>query len=493
MKKIWLAVLTLTVFAVSGVLAEPDYEKAAQEADRNRELLEIWKEHVKTLTRERDDAYSQMERMKAASPAGMAQFGAVESMPLPSQEAVQQIEGLQSEVSRLQMELQRKASTDPNRELQMQFSAMQNQLQQMKKELNEARTEKDRLIREKERALSQVERLSAGSGSEEIRDSRLQELEQRYIALEQENESLRQRLSQPQETPAAQGGGVRERQLEEETQSLRGENAGLLSEIERLKMQASRIPVVSGTDSEGAFARRSRELQYENETLRAQIEKLQVVEKELANTRSYFTPIVKELQQKHDRLAEENRSLSGTNAGLKEESSRIAGEIQSLRSQSQQVQRDSEKASSEIDTLKTESQRLQADLSALRTERDQMGSQVENYKSQLQMAAADKERIQAAEGEIAQLRSQNESVGSENARLSQEAEGLRTQVQQLSAQAATLESANREYATRESTHERAAEKYKTALTANLTDMKNLKANFEAYLDSLVASFEERQK
>ena len=34
--------------------------------------------------------------------------------------------------------------------------------------------------------------------------------------------------------------------------------------------------------------------------------------------------------------------------------------------------------------------------------------------------------------------------------------------------------------------------YKTSLRANLTDMKNLKSNFESYLDSLVTSFDERE-
>ena len=35
--------------------------------------------------------------------------------------------------------------------------------------------------------------------------------------------------------------------------------------------------------------------------------------------------------------------------------------------------------------------------------------------------------------------------------------------------------------------------YRNSLRANLTDMKNLKSNFESYLDSLVASFDDRQK
>ena len=35
------------------------------EAERTQQLLEIWKDHVKTLTRERDEAYKEIEALKS--------------------------------------------------------------------------------------------------------------------------------------------------------------------------------------------------------------------------------------------------------------------------------------------------------------------------------------------------------------------------------------------------------------------------------------------
>ena len=41
------------------------YQQISQEAQRNKELLEIWKDHVRTLTKERDEAYKEIETLKA--------------------------------------------------------------------------------------------------------------------------------------------------------------------------------------------------------------------------------------------------------------------------------------------------------------------------------------------------------------------------------------------------------------------------------------------
>ena len=49
--------------------------QASHEFERTKELLEIWKDHVRTLTRERDEAYKETEALKnqgassAAAPA----------------------------------------------------------------------------------------------------------------------------------------------------------------------------------------------------------------------------------------------------------------------------------------------------------------------------------------------------------------------------------------------------------------------------------------
>jgi DNA repair exonuclease SbcCD ATPase subunit len=403
MKKISIIVGIVAVFTAFGVVpyqarlsAEPDYEKIAQEAERNRELLDIWKQHVKTLTKERDDAYRQLETLKAAGPAPVApvaQFGGVESAPLPSAAFTEQIAGLQLEVSRLQEELQRKTTGDPTREMQMQFSALQRQLEQVKKE----------------------------------------------------NSQLK--ASQPEEA-----------------------------------VSRNKAPSESPIRDEETYRRQARELQYENDTLRAQIEKLQVVEKELASTRGYFTPLTKEMQEKNDRLTAEISSLRSENAGLKSQASDAKSQLQSVRAQADQSRRDTEAALAEIDSLKTQSQRLEADLRTLQNEHEQTAAQNESYKSQLQMAAADREKWKGVEEELRLLRDQHDSLQKAYGVLEQDAAARQSELDKTTQRLASLQATDRE-----------RDKYKTALAANLTDMKNLKSNFEAYLESLVASFEERQK
>ena len=432
MKKLWVILGAASLFLTAGILVnqtilsaetgEPDYEKISQEADRNRELLDIWKEHVKTLTKERDDAYRQLEHMRSVSPAGgVAQFGGMESAPIPSPVATQQIEGLQSEVSRLQEELQKKTAGDPSREMQMQFSSLQRQLQQVKKDLNDARAEKDLLIQEKEKALSKVERLES---------------------------------------------------------------------------TASPAPVVSegsATSGQESYERRSRELQYENETLKAHIAKLEVVEKELASTRGYFAPLVKDLQQKNEQLVAENSGIRTDFSRIQSESSSAKSQIDAARAQGQQAQKENERLAGELDALKTQSQRTDADLRTARGELEQVSSQIESYKSQLQWASADREKTKAIEAQYQALKDQNESLQKAYAVLEENSSSSETRMRDISAQMTAIQNDNRDLASREAGYQAALEKYKAALAANLADMKNLKANFEAYLESLVASFEERQK
>lgn len=76
---------------------------AVEDIQRTKELLEIWKDHVRTLTRERDEAYQEIDRLKSSKPA---QFGAVETQLLPDTRSQQVIANLQDQVQRLSVENQ---------------------------------------------------------------------------------------------------------------------------------------------------------------------------------------------------------------------------------------------------------------------------------------------------------------------------------------------------------------------------------------------------
>ncbi len=483
MKKLWISLGALSMFMAaglfirpSGLFAEPvnsDYDAVAQEAGRNRELLDIWKDHVKTVTKERDDAYRQLEQLRASSPSGVARFGGMETMPLPNPQTAQQIEGLRSEVTRLQTELTNKASSggDPNRELQMQFSALQSQFQQAKKDLNEARSEKDRIIQDKEKAMSKAERL------------------------ESEVETLRAGGSVPAVSSAPAEDPAQLIAARAEANSFRDQNIRLQSEVQRLRDANSQFTSASGSPDreQDAFARQARELQYENETLKARVQKLEVVEKELANTRGYFSPLVKELQDENNKLNSDNASMGLDLSRYQRESSKAAGDIEAARAQALQSLTESERLSAEVDSLKTQKQTVEADFRTAQAEKDQIASQIESYRNQLQMAAADREKTKSLELQYQTLKDQNESLQKAYEVLERSSNSSEARARELSTQMTAIQNDNRDLAAREAGNLKAIEKYKSALAANLADMKNLKANFEAYLESLVASFEERQK
>ncbi len=65
------------------------YEQLAKEADRDKELLGIWKNHVKEVTRERDDAYQQIDTLKTSDTRNVVSSqsrplkkGAIEVQPM---------------------------------------------------------------------------------------------------------------------------------------------------------------------------------------------------------------------------------------------------------------------------------------------------------------------------------------------------------------------------------------------------------------------------
>jgi chromosome segregation ATPase len=483
MKKYRVTVGVLALFLGSAVFfgqgninaqtENPNYDKISQDAERNRELLEIWKDHVKTLTKERDQATQELERVKArGADAPAAQFGGMESMPLPlPAETMQQIDSLQSEVSRLQLELQNKTSSSggTTRELQMQYSALQKQVLPLKQEAEQARNDKERALQEKEKALSQVEQLnqevqslranqSIPAGDDisrnvqkayDIQKKRYEDLQKRFHELETDYESSRKQAQPPSET----SGQVTA--LQDEIASLQDENRQLKADLE--KHVTSAVQPATGGGSE-IIMRQTRELQRENEMSKSEISRLKVVEKELGSTRAYFMPIMKELQEKIDKMKGENTSL--------------AAEVQRARDEAAQ-------SSKKAQLTGEENKKIITDLDALNSEKEELASKIQAYQAQLQVAAADKEKYL--------------ELQTANASYQQDLAAKDAELKRLNLQAESLEKAAREMESRERDNLKSVEKYQAALNANLADMKNLKSNFEAYLESLVAGFDERQR
>ena len=489
MKKFFTLVLVSTVlmgkWALAGEVESPDsrYQSLAQEAERNKELLEIWKDHVKTLTKERDAAYKQIEQFKAGAgaPAGgagpMAQFGSVETQPLASPEVAGQMQNLQEENTRLRAELEQKSQppAGSNRELQMQFSAIQSQLQQVRKELKDAYTEKDRLIQEKERALSQVERLTnqaegAAEGS----------------PVSSDNSAMQALMQERRKDQAAI------QDLQSQLESLRSEN----EKLNAAAQSASASPVAADDDT----AREARALRYENNTLKAKIEKMQTVQQELESTRSYFTPLVDDLKQKVQHLSDENDTLkaekvksSAENDGAARQAEQYFAENQKLKGQMQTIKSDTEEASNQINDLKAQIRGYQTErqkYSGLEEEFSRVTAENKSLQqTYLQLRDGIKDQQTDQEAKFKEFSSRMARLQQTNEQLNEQVVALKTENEKLRVQ---LQNSGADVREHEQKLTQDIERYRTKLRANLTDMKNLKSNFEAYLDSLVASFDERQ-
>src|SRR3989338_9080912 len=73
------------------------YDELAQELEKTKEMTQIWKDHVRTLTRERDTAYQEIETLKnqtasAGSPSRILRKGGIETQPLVTPGAFQDLQ-----------------------------------------------------------------------------------------------------------------------------------------------------------------------------------------------------------------------------------------------------------------------------------------------------------------------------------------------------------------------------------------------------------------
>ena len=317
----------------------------------------------------------------------------------------------------------------------MQLSALQTQFQQLKKDLSDTKADKEKALQEKEKALSRMERAQSEAKNER---------------------------------PAAPAKLDNSLALQKQVEALTDENNHLKADLkESIAYSGNAVD-----HNSEVFMRQAKALQYENDSLKAQIEKMKVVEKELASTRNYFSPIVKDLQDKNDKLAADNANVSSESRHIREEAQQMSQQVQALSAKNQE---------------------LAAQLQAERSEKQDSVSQIETYKSQLQMYTADKERLKSTEDELQKAQSQYQSL-QKNYTDSDKALGIKdAEFKRATARIAELEHANSDIENRQTDNLRSVEKYQAALRANTADMKNLKSNFEAYLESLVASFEDRQK
>lgn len=221
------------------------------ETERTQQLMEIWKDHVKTLTRERDEAYKEIEALKSQRP-GVSPNNASQGMSDAERESVNRTNSaLRSQVDALQSENQQLKLAQPrdvasvDQDLRTELTTLRSENQKIKmaiKENTESSADKEVILREKEEALRQLEYLK----------DKMTLLQKKYDQLQSDNQNSRSSTAD-------------------------------LSE-------------------QGATASQLKSLQ-------AKAEKLKIVENDLQEARDTFASYIRELETKNRQITEENNSL----------------------------------------------------------------------------------------------------------------------------------------------------------------------------------------
>lgn len=267
--------------------ADSQYQKLMQESTRNREMIEIWKEHVRTLTQERDEAFKRIEELQAG-PARKYTRSDKDSGPDP------RISALENE---------KEAAMNRIRELNADLQAAKNPAGQslLQRELKELREDREVMIRDKNNVMARIEELEAQlknaktasvSVSPETPVSVSPDLEIRVKKLEIENNRL------------VSAAGTREKELK--------------ARIDELEAAAP-----AGSDE------KTRAVALENDTLRARNQNLAFIEKEFNEARIYFTSQVEELEAKLQAAANQNNALKSQLVSASKSDGRVT-KIESL-------------------------------------------------------------------------------------------------------------------------------------------------------------------
>lgn len=321
-------------------------DSLSKELEKNKQLLEIWKDHVKRLTKERD------ELKKGAPPAGAA----------PS---TGQITTLESRIATLEAE---------NKRLEAESRSMKSaagpdpRLTMLERELKELRADNDVLSKDKERALAQLERLKSAPqaapapapvpakdlaakdreieklkiDNEKLRRSYnyldadlrttreqlkgLQPLEAENARLAQESRQTAERLAQ------AEGQTTKTALLKDELENLRRgreehakESSALRSQMEKLKADQAKASQLAAENAR--LAKAEEQAARTVQTLKSQVEQLKADQANAA-----------QLQKENERLVAESRAENRqVSERLAQTEDQAAKTTQALRSQIDQL------------------------------------------------------------------------------------------------------------------------------------------------------------
>ncbi|HXV19107.1 MAG TPA: hypothetical protein VD883_03420, partial [Candidatus Omnitrophota bacterium] len=377
-----------------------DPETMSAEIARTKELLGIWKEHVRTLTRERDEAYQEIDKLKG-QPGGQIATDEIARRDADLADAKRTIEDLSTQL----------------KSLRTQNSTSQSQLVQ--RELEEAKSDRQILLQEKDKALERVK------------------------SLETEIAKLR---AAPTPAPAALAPPVRDPQDLQRIQNLSSEKETLIKEVQELKSRAASLQseVNNAKTAAGESQAQLKALQSENAALKqsgsqttAELRERQgTLESQIQTLRSDLEKAraeVSALQTQKQALEDEISSSKSAQSDLNAKKSIVFED--NMRLQQAQLKDITKKR----DQLARRVKDLEAEVAAAQSS----GQEVQGLKTQIEVARQERDaalasreesqkKIEEISARLLTAESQNQKAASMEAnaqKLKEEYESLRTSSQ----------------------------------------------------------------
>ncbi len=476
------SVLTLTTFVISQIfaplswartqeagmaiesqgVAAPDAQNLTEDTQRYKELLAIWKDHVKTVTRERDAAYQEIEALRGGQGIRPAQEAAGPAYSSEEKEkADEAIADLRSQVQALQARLQ--AST-PDEKLRL-----------LQKELQETKGDKEIIMRDKEAALREIEELrsaltqmDSSSGSEEESQKIIDDLTTQVANLQADAARARSLDSEivkiRAEKAAIQKSQNQQAAVSQETAQLKNEKAVFEKKYQLMednfRLQQARLKDFSKRKDEAD--RRIVELQAQIDTLSSAGQASQSAQADVSALRAQKEALLEENQHSRQTISQLRSELDSLRSGQKAIEARatqsaqsIQADLATVRTQNQSLLGENQNSRQTIAQLRSELDSLRSGQKALEVRASQNGTltvqvgsleeEIKSLQAQHQNATQALQSVRSekasTEASLAALKNSSQSAQQNAAR---RVEALESEIQSLRSRNEQLEAVERE-------------------------------------------------
>ena len=425
----------------------------AKQIARDKQLLEIWKDHVRKLTQERDEAYQKIEELKSSQasiaplPAPVQDTAALDTALQEKESALREADTLRSQVASLKTQISKLEIQGANRQFAVEVAPV-NPGQNPASQKFYADLSKNYMLQQEsiKKLKAEVTRLE----SEKTSDS-----EEQNSNLRSENETLQKRYDEALSR----------------IQALESENVLAKEGLDR------------ATQERNAFQKTAEEK-------KANLKSLEAV---LAQVNAEKSRISQELEQSGE-LQAQVAKLESDKEGLEKDYRQALDEIQEF---------DSQKAlfKEEIVKLGSENQALRKNSDEISLKTDALKSRAQNAENELQKTNANnralQELIDKLKAEAGELRDQkaaadrtiqelNARIENQTAKAKETETGLRNNLAKAEESARQAGEAREDLAAQN-------EALKEKLNSNAADIQNLKENFDTMLEPLLSSFDDRKK